>query len=239
VATSDDSPRLQAVLWPFKTAFYLWLSFTLLGLLSIAFQVSMAKLVWGVPETTRQVEVFLARDVERTYQNDQPTSLTHLAINGARLGYWMFFKVTQIDKMMRNAATLGNANSLDRGGDILVRNNLVSHIQDEIFLSMYVVQDFAVRIVLLMGAWPLYLLMFSLGLVDGLAERSIRRACAGRESSSLYHRAKYLQFASFVMAGMVYVLLPYSIRPEWFFIPLAGLLLVLSRVQWTYLKKYL
>ena len=239
MATREQSPRLQAVLWPFKTAFFVWLFVFLLGLLAIAFQMSMAKLVWGVPETTQQVRSFLVRDVERTYIQGQETPLTRLAVKGARAAYWMFFKATLIDRLMTNAATLGNDDLLDHGGDVLVRNNLVYRLQDELNLSIYVVQDFGVRLVLLLAAWPLYLLAYLVGLMDGLAQRSVRRACAGRESSSLYHRAKYLQFVVFVMAGMVYVLLPYSIKPEWFFIPLAVTLAWLSRIQWAFLKKYL
>ena len=38
---------------------------------------------------------------------------------------------------------------------------------------------------------------------------------------------------------MLYLMWPVSIRPEWIVLPLALLIGVLSRVQWTYLKKYL
>jgi integrating conjugative element membrane protein (TIGR03747 family) len=72
-----------------------------------------------------------------------------------------------------------------------------------------------------MGAAPLFLLVWSLGLVDGLTQRTIRRACAGRESSSMYHRAKFFQFAGLATGAMVYLMWPVSIRPEWIVLPLA------------------
>jgi integrating conjugative element membrane protein (TIGR03747 family) len=100
-------------------------------------------------------------------------------------------------------------------------------------------QIFGVRLAILIGAAPLFLLVWVLGLVDGLTQRSIRRACAGRESSSMYHRAKFFQFAGLATGAMLYLMWPVSIRPEWIVLPLALLIGVLSRVQWTYLKKYL
>jgi integrating conjugative element membrane protein (TIGR03747 family) len=100
-------------------------------------------------------------------------------------------------------------------------------------------QLFGVRLAILIGAAPLFLLVWSLGMVDGLTQRTIRRACAGRESSSMYHRAKFFQYAGLATGAMVYLMWPVSIRPEWIVLPLALLTGVLSRVQWTYLKKSL
>ena len=220
MATDNDSPRLQTLLWPFKTGLYLWLYLIVLGLIAIGFQVLMAKLTWGVAETTEKVYTRLEEDMAMTLHRGRATPLTNLATKGANAAYWMFFDVTLIDKLMRNAASLGAASMVDKGGDIVVRNHLVYRIQDELLLAMYAAQDFGVRLAFLVVAWPLLLLAYALGLVDGLAQRSIRRACAGRESSSLYHLSKHLQFASIAFIGAIYVLQPYTIRPEWFFVPL-------------------
>jgi len=43
---------------------------------------------------------------------------------------------------------------------------------------------------------PLLLVLYMVGTADGLTERAIRRSCGGRESASLYHRAKYLQMVA-------------------------------------------
>ena len=125
------------------------------------------------------------------------------------------------------------------GGDIIARNHLVFHLQGELYLAMYRAQIFGVRLAILIGAAPLFLLVWALGLVDGLTQRHIRRACAGRESSSMYHRAKFFQFAGLALGTMVYLMWPTSIRPEWIVLQLAVVMGLLSRVQWTYLKKYL
>lgn len=239
MATDSDSPRLQTLLWPFKTGFYLLLYLIALGLLAIGFQVLMAKLTWGVAETTQKVYTRLAKDMAMTSYQGRATPLTNMATKGANAAYWMFFEVTLIDRLARNAASLGTASIVDKGGDIVVRNNLVYRIQDELQLAMYTAQDYGVRLAFLVVAWPIILLAYTLGLVDGLAQRSIRRACAGRESSSLYHLSKHLQFASLAFIGAIYVLQPYAIRPEWFVVPMAVLLAALARLQWMYLKKYL
>lgn len=239
MATDSDSPRLQTLLWPFKTGLYLLLYLVALGLLAIGFQVLMAKLTWGVAETTQKVYTRLEKDMAMTSYQGRATPLTNMATKGANAAYWMFFEMTLIDRLVRNAASLGAASIVDKGGDIVVRNNLVYRIQDELQLAMYTAQDYGVRLAFLVVAWPIILLAYTLGLVDGLAQRSIRRACAGRESSSLYHLSKHLQFASIAFIGAIYVLQPYAIRPEWFVVPMAVLLAALARLQWMYLKKYL
>ena len=239
MATDSDSPRLQTLLWPFKTGGYLLLYLVALGLLAIGFQVLMAKLTWGVAETTQKVYTRLEKDMAMTSYQGRATPLTNMATNGANAAYWMFFEITQIDRLVRNAASLGTTSIVDKGGDIVVRNHLVYRIQDELQLAMYTAQDYGVRLAFLVVAWPIILLAYTLGLVDGLVQRSIRRACAGRESSSRYHLSKHLQFASIAFASAIYVLQPYAIRPQWFVVPLALLLAALARLQWMYLKKYL
>ena len=59
------------------------------------------------------------------------------------------------------------------------------------------------RFAILLRFLPLLLLLYAAGTADGLAERAIRRSCGGRESASLYHRAKYLQMAVLALGGVV------------------------------------
>lgn len=54
-------------------------------------------------------------------------------------------------------------------------------------------QLLGVRMATLVRFVPLLLLLYAVGTVGGLTQRAIRRSCGGRESASLYHRAKYLQ----------------------------------------------
>ncbi|MGB5103857.1 MAG: DUF4400 domain-containing protein [Steroidobacteraceae bacterium] len=62
---------------------------------------------------------------------------------------------------------------------------------------MVVTQLLGVRAAILARFAPLLLLLYAVGAADGFTQRAIRRACGGRESASLYHRAKYLQLAAY------------------------------------------
>ena len=61
---------------------------------------------------------------------------------------------------------------------------------------------------------PLLALIYLVSAADELKRRAIRRACCGRESASLYHRAKHLQIVLVVMAGAMSLIQPVSIDPR-------------------------
>ena len=227
-------------LWPLKLVFYAWLTLALMALASMGLEIVLAKQVWGDAAALAQVQQTLHQDLKLTRSLRPDTPLTGLAVTCARGVYGFFFQLIPIERWMTNAALLpANPDIPTYGGDLIARNDFVYPLQGELYLAMYRAQIFGVRLAILIGAVPLFLLVWSLGLVDGLTQRTIRRACAGRESSSMYHRAKFFQFAGLATGAMVYLMWPVSIRPEWIVVPLALLIGVLSRVQWTYLKKYL
>lgn len=232
-------------LWPLKLVFYAWLTLALMALAAMGMEVFLAKQVWGNEvwsdnAALAQVQRTLSQDLELTRSLRPEAPLTRLAVTCARGVYGFFFQLIPIERWMTNAALLpANPDIPTYGGDIIARNHLVYHLQGELYLAMVRAQIFGVRLAILMGAAPLILLVWTLGLVDGLTQRYIRRACAGRESSSMYHRAKFFQFAGLATGAMVYLMWPASIRPEWIVLPLALFTGLLSRVQWTYLKKYL
>ena len=227
-------------LWPLKLAFYAWLTLALMAVAAMGLEVILAKQVWGEAEGLAQAQQTLNRDLALTHDLRPDAPLTGLARTCARAVYGFFFQLIPIERWMTNAALLpAHPDVTYYGGDIIARNDFVYPLQDEIRLAMLRAQIFGVRLAILMGAAPLFLLIWALGLVDGLTQHIIRRACAGRESSSMYHRAKFFLFAELAMGAMVYLMWPVSIRPEWIVLPLALFTGLLSRVQWTYLKKYL
>lgn len=98
---------------------------------------------------------------------------------------------------------------------------------------------FAVRSAAYLAMAPVLLLACGLGLVDGLVLRARRKANAGRESSSLYHRAK-LGFTFVLITGyLAFLVWPEVPHPA---VPLLGTAIVgalLLRLQAVYYKKYL
>jgi integrating conjugative element membrane protein (TIGR03747 family) len=227
-------------LWPLKLVFYVWLTLALMALVAMGMEIILAKQVWGEAEGLAQAQQTLSRDLALTHDLRPDAPLTGLARTCAKAVYGFFFQLIPIERWMTNAALLpAQPDVTYYGGDIIARKDFVYPLHDELYLAMLRAQIFGVRLAILMGTVPLFLLVWVLGLVDGLTQRHIRRACAGRESSSMYHRAKFFQFAGLAMGAMVYLMWPLSIRPEWIVIPLALLTGLLARVQWTYLKKYL
>ena len=85
---------------------------------------------------------------------------------------------------------------------------------------------------------PLFILMYVVGATDGVSQRAIRQAKAGRESASLYHRAKYAQVVVLV-TGVVGVLMwPAPVSWEFCWLLVAVVVGVLAAGQWAFYKKH-
>ena len=122
--------------------------------------------------------------------------------------------------------------------DTIVRRSYVAH-REAIETAMLGTQLLGVRAAILARFAPLLMLLYAVGAADGLARRAIRRACGGRESASLYHRAKYLQLAVVGLGGLVLLMWPAALL--WQLCVPGGALLTsgLASVQWTYYKKHM
>lgn len=121
--------------------------------------------------------------------------------------------------------------------DTIVRRGYVSH-REEIQTAMLGTQLLGVRVAILARFAPLLLILYAVGAADGLTQRAIRRACSGRESASLYHRAKYLQLAVLGLGGIALLMWPGPVQWE-LCVPLGALVTGgLASVQWAYYKKH-
>jgi len=122
--------------------------------------------------------------------------------------------------------------------DTVVRRSYLAN-REAIETAMVGTQLLGVRFATLMRFLPLLLLLYAVGTADGLTERAIRRSCGGRESASLYHRAKYLQMAVLGLGGVTLVIWPGAVAWELS----VGVILVvaggLARQQWAFYKKHL
>ena len=120
----------------------------------------------------------------------------------------------------------------------VMRRSYVSH-RESIEAAMVGTQLLGARAAIVAWFAPLLLLLYAVGAADGFTQRAMRRACGGRESAGLYHRAKYLQVAVLGLGGMGLMLWPGPVRAE-LCVPLGAILLGgLARVQWAYYKKHL
>lgn len=174
---------------------------------------------------------------------DLPHGIALAAVQGAEAGqitavanflYGLVFEATGIHDMGVQFAE-PSALSIP---DTVVRRSYLTH-REVIEAAMVGTQLLGVRFAILMRFLPLLALLHVVGAVDGLTDRAIRRSCGGRESASLYHRAKYLQMVVLGLGALGLLVWPGPVAWELFvgwIVTLAG---VLARLQWAYYKKHL
>ncbi len=97
-----------------------------------------------------------------------------------------------------------------------------------------------IRLIVLQHWLLLFFLMGFVGLVDGLAQRAIRKANAGRESAFLYHTTKPLILFCFMVGIFIALVLPLPIqRTEWMVVGAALLFGLTVQMTAKRFKKYL
>lgn len=105
--------------------------------------------------------------------------------------------------------------------------------------AMYVTLMTLTRCVILALTSPLFILAALVGFVDGLVRRDLRKFGAGRESAFVYHRAKRAITPVFIVGWLVYLSVPFSIHPNLFLVPCAGLFGLMISITAGSFKKYL
>ncbi|EAV3918228.1 TIGR03747 family integrating conjugative element membrane protein [Salmonella enterica] len=98
---------------------------------------------------------------------------------------------------------------------------------------------FLLRLAILLQALPLFALTITIGLIDGLVRRDLRRFGAGHESGFVYHHAKRMISSSLIATGLVWLAVPIFLEQEYVLIPGAlGIGLALSATLGAF-KKHL
>jgi integrating conjugative element membrane protein (TIGR03747 family) len=189
--------------------------------------------VW--PEGMVKLQSILEQDLDRAARlGGSYGELPGVAAATANFLYALLFEATGIHGM---GASFAQASPLSIP-DTIVRNAYVANFE-AIRVAMIGTQLFGVRLATLVTALPLLAVAYGAASVDGLAVRAIRRARGGRESASLYHRAKHLQVIVLVTSVAIGLLLPLSMDPWHIWVPAAVLVAVLAHLQWAYYKKHL
>ena len=222
-----------ALLAPLKLVFALTLAF--IGFLVVAWIVDWTFVFKVWPDGIDRLKTILATDLARGIELAQWQGGVPSAVTGtANFLYELVFRVTGIHDMGIRFAE-GAALSIP---DTIVRNTYLANIE-AIEVAMIGTQLLGVRLATLALMVPLLVLIYVVSAADGLTQRAIRRACGGRESASLYHRAKNSQVVLVVMAGALSLIQPVSIDPRLIWVPCAVLVGILARLQWAYYKKHL
>jgi integrating conjugative element membrane protein (TIGR03747 family) len=189
--------------------------------------------VW--PDGIAKLRSILDHDMGRTYDIEcWCGDLPKLAATTANLLYDLIFGVSGIHDMAVRFAEGGSLSI----PDTIVRNAYRAHFE-EIQVAMVGTQILGVRLATLLAPMPLLGLAYGVALADGFVQRAVRRASVGRESASIYHRAKHLQLVLLVMTVSAYLLLAKSVDPRPMCWALIATVAILARVQWAYYKKHL
>ncbi len=112
-------------------------------------------------------------------------------------------------------------------------------VQEYVVAAITVTQIFAVRLAILVLAFPAFILLALVGLVDGLVQRDIRRWSGGRETSFVYHWAKKILYPSLILPWIIYLAMPESVHPNYVVLPFAVLFAISVTVMASTFKKYL
>jgi len=232
-ASFHEGGIVGALLAPLKFAFALVLTFVGITLAAWIVDWIFVFKVW--PEGIDRLRSILATDLTHAldlaaWQGGVPSAVT----GTANFLYTLVFRATGIHDMGVRFAE-GAALSIP---DTIVRNTYIAN-RDAIEVAMIGTQLLGVRFVTVALLAPIVMLVYVVAVVDGLTQRAIRRASGGRESASLYHRAKHLQVALMATSLLICLFWPASVDVRWIGLPLATSLGILTRLQWAYYKKHL
>lgn len=221
------------MLEPLKFVFVLAL--VILGINLMAWIVDWVCVFKLWPEGVERLKQILAADFSRACElADGQGGGAGMVTGMANALYALLFQVTGIHDMGIRFAT-GEALSIP---DTMVRNAYVANRQ-AIEVAMTATQLVGIRCASLCLMLPFLALVYLVSSADGFCRRAIRRACGGRESASLYHRAKVGQEVLVVAGLLMGLLIPASIDVRWIGMPVAVAVGILARLQWGYYKKYL
>lgn len=98
---------------------------------------------------------------------------------------------------------------------------------------------FLLRLAILLQALPLFALTITIGLIDGLVRRDLRRFGAGHESGFVYHHARRMTSSSLIVTGLVWLAVPVFLEPEYVLVPSAVITALAVSLVLGAFKKYI
>ena len=115
----------------------------------------------------------------------------------------------------------------------------IHNIQLFLKLVQLISQYIFIKLVILVAAIPLFSLAMLAGMVDGLNQRAIRKACLGRESSYVFHQLNHYLKRGLLVVLILWLAIPVSIAPSYVFIPVSLILGVTVAMTASRFKKYI
>lgn len=121
------------------------------------------------------------------------------------------------DTLQQGIATL--VHTLNGQSGLFWTETVTTVIRCALLSAGNVTLTFLLRLAILLQALPLFALTITIGLIDGLVRRDLRRFGAGHESGFVYHHARRMIGSSLAAAGMAWLVLPFVLVPEYILVP--------------------
>lgn len=217
----------RKALWPLWRAGRFLLGMVFLSMLAVV--VAVACLTMGVRfslDGQKQVlsPAYMMEINRRSLEQSPNRTASETAANWVYAGY---FKWTGIHSM-----AMGQS-------DQWLFGRVVNYNPETFSVAMLAARLFGIRAANVLFSFPLILLVLALALVDGLAEREIRRECGGRESGRRFRLAKKFSFALLPpVVAIFYLCLPFDYSLGMVMLPALAVMAILYRMKAKYLVKY-
>lgn len=230
-ATFEQGIR-KAISAPFRTAIFLMIASLVIVvgrmLIDFAYTGSDPESLAAAREALRE-EIIAADQLPHVFG-----SPTERALRWALAAYELVYVTTGLDRSL--VATPADFTEPEKA---LRRGVEAAAAQPHWQAVMIGTQLMAVRAAVLPALIPTLVLAWCLAFMDGAVARWIRRACGGRESSTIYHRAKYLHVLLGTLLLVVWFWSP--VRLELWQLGLSFVVLgtLLLRIQLKFYKKYI
>ncbi|EEJ2348846.1 TIGR03747 family integrating conjugative element membrane protein [Salmonella enterica subsp. enterica] len=151
---------------------------------------------------------------------------------------WLVENLTIIsDKLQQGIAAL--VHSFKGQSGLFWTEAVTTVIHCALLSAGNVTLTFLLRLAILLQALPLFVLTITIGLVDGLVRRDLRRFGAGHESGFVYHHARRMIGSSFAATGLMWLAVPFFIEPEFVLAPGSVVIGLTSSLAFSAFKKYI
>lgn len=229
-ATFDQGLR-KAISAPFRLLIFIGIAIVV-----IVFGRMVIDLAWTGADTARLDAAQTMLRAEIVAADSLPQvgeAASERALRWAIVSYeWMYIK-TGVDRTL-----IATPSDLTEPEKAMRRGMNAAAAQPHWQAVMIGTQILAVRAAVLPSALPTLLLAYLLGLVDGGVARWVRRASGGRESSTIYHRAKYSHVVIATILLMVWFWAPIGMELWQLTAAIALFGAGMLRTQMKFYKKY-
>ncbi|AKE60094.1 TIGR03747 family integrating conjugative element membrane protein [Citrobacter farmeri] len=151
---------------------------------------------------------------------------------------WLVHDLTLIgDTLQQGIAVLVHSLNEQRG--MFCTETVTAVIRCALLSAANVTLTFLLRLAILLQALSLFVLTVTIGLIDGLVRRDLRRFGAGHESGFVYHHARRMISSCLIATGLMWLAAPIFLVPEYVLIPGAILIGLAVSVSSGAFKKYI